>query len=179
MALESACLPVPSEVVMPFSGYLASIGRFSLWGAALVATFGNLIGSLLAYWVGYYGGRPLAQKYGEYLFIKNSDLERAEKWFEKYGSKTVFFSRLLPVVRTFISLPVGIARMDIKKFVLYTFAGSLPWNLALTYLGLAMGQNWKILEVYFHQFDILIGSVIIGGGLWWILSHFKKRALVD
>lgn len=177
MALESACIPIPSEIVMPFSGYLASIGQFSLWWAALAATVGNLLGSLAAYFVGYFGGRSLVQKYGRYLLIREDDLARAENWFKKYGSAAVFFSRLMPVVRTFISLPVGVARLDLKKFIVYTFVGSFPWNLGLTYIGLKLGQNWQALEGYFHRFDIVIGALIILGIGWWVWRHLASRKI--
>jgi membrane protein DedA with SNARE-associated domain len=175
MTLESACIPLPSEVVMPFSGYLVSVGQFSIFGVALAATVGNLIGSLVAYAVGYYGGRPLAQKYGQYLLIREDDLLRAERWFKKYGSSAVFFSRLLPIVRTFISLPVGVAKMDIKKFIAYTFLGSLPWNFFLAYVGLKLGQNWKSLGTYFHKFDIVIAAAIVLAIIWWLWRHLVQK----
>ena len=150
MALESACIPVPSEVIMPFSGFLVFEGRFALWPVVVWGAVGNLIGSIIAYLIGFYGGRPLVKKFGRYFLISAHDLEKADHWFKKYGQSTVFFSRLLPVVRTFISLPAGISRMNFKKFSFYTLAGSLPWSFALTYGGLIMGESWSSLKIYFE-----------------------------
>ena len=175
MTLESACIPIPSEVTMPFAGYLVSAGRFSLWQVALWGTVGNLAGSLLAYWLGFAGGRRLIEKYGKYILISQDDLEIADRWFKKYGTISVFFSRLLPIVRTFISFPAGIARMDLKKFVIYTVAGSIPWSLALAYLGVMAGENWDYLKVYFHKFDLVIGILFLAGIIWWVSRHFSKR----
>ena len=174
MALESACIPIPSEIIMPFSGYLVWEGRFVFWWVVLVGSLGNLIGSILSYLIGIYGGRPLIEKYGKYLLISHSDLDRADRWFLKYGGLAVFFSRVLPVIRTFISLPAGISRMNFIKFCIYTFFGSLPWCFILTYLGVIMNKNWNSLEVYFHKFDLLIGIIIILGIGWWIWRHAKS-----
>ncbi len=175
MALESACIPIPSEVIMPFSGFLVWEGRFILWQVVLWGAVGNLFGSIIAYVVGYFGGRKTIEKYGKYILISGHDLELADNWFKKYGQAAVFFSRLLPVVRTFISLPAGIARMDFKKFCLYTFLGSLPWSFFLTYAGLIAGENWNELKVYFHKFDLVIGIIIILGAIWWIRRHFLQK----
>jgi len=174
MALESACVPIPSEVVMPFSGYLVSAGSFSYLAVAFCATLGNLIGSLAAYAIGFYGGRPFIRRWGKYILLCEEELNYADQWFLKYGSAAVFFSRLLPIVRTFISLPAGIGKMNLKKFVAYTFLGSLPWNLGLTYIGVVLGQNWKNLETYFRKFDYVILIVIIFGVAWWVRSHILK-----
>ncbi len=175
MALESACIPIPSEVIMPFSGFLVHEGRFGFWLVVLWGTIGNLLGSWLAYWVGYVGGRPLIEKYGKYILLSRHDLEIADRWFEKYGQGTVFFSRLLPIIRTFISLPAGIAKMDFKKFSFYTFLGSLPWSFALTYAGVVMGENWEHLETYFRKFQWPIAILIIIGIIWWIWRHFHQN----
>jgi membrane protein DedA with SNARE-associated domain len=175
MALESACIPIPSEIVMPFSGYLVSLGRFSLWAVTLWATIGNLAGSLSAYLIGYYGGRPLVLKYGRYILISHDELNRADYWFSRYGSLTIFFSRMLPVIRTFISLPAGVARMNVLKFVIYTFFGSLPWNFGLAYIGLILGNQWNTLEHYFRKFDYLILLVLILIIAWFIKSHLVKK----
>jgi len=171
MALESACIPIPSEVIMPFSGYLVSTGRFVLWQVVLWGAVGNLLGSAVAYWVGFYGGRRLVEKFGKYVLISNHDLELADRWFKKYGQIAVFFSRLLPVVRTFISLPAGIARMDFKKFCLYTLLGSLPWSLALAFVGFKAGENWDYLKTYFHRFDVVFVILIVVGIIWWVWRH--------
>jgi membrane protein DedA with SNARE-associated domain len=173
MALESACIPIPSEVIMPFSGFLVFTGKFSLWQVALWGAVGNLAGSILAYWIGVYGGLPLIEKYGKYILISRRDLKRAHNWFEKHGQSTVFFSRLLPAVRTFISLPAGIARMNFKKFCFYTFTGSLLWSYVLAYAGLKAGENWQSLKIYFEKFDYLIVGVLILAIIWWIGHHFK------
>ncbi|MEK7160880.1 MAG: DedA family protein, partial [Patescibacteria group bacterium] len=131
-------------------------------------------GSIVAYAVGYWGGRRLIVNWGRYFLISVRDLELAEGWFKKYGQATVFFSRLLPIVRTFISLPAGIARMDFKKFCFYTFLGSFPWSFMLAYAGLIMGENWDGLKIYFHRFDYLIGGLIILGFIWWVGRHFYQ-----
>lgn len=161
MALESASIPIPSEIIMPFSGFLVFTGKFSLWPVVLWGTIGNLLGSIAAYWVGFWGGRPLIEKYGKYILISGHELAWADNWFLKYGGFSVFFSRLLPVVRTFISLPAGIARMPFGKFCFYTFLGSLPWAFVLTYTGFIMGENWQSLESYFRKFDWVIAAVVV------------------
>ena len=175
MALESACIPIPSEIIMPFSGYLVFMGRFLFWPVVIWGAIGNLLGSIACYWVGYYGGRPLIKKYGKYILISSHDLERADQWFQKYGQSTVFFSRLLPIVRTFISLPAGISRMNFTKFCFYTLVGSLPWSFALTYAGVIMGENWSTIKVYFEKFDLVIGGLVIFGIIYWIWRHLSQR----
>jgi len=175
MALESACIPIPSEVIMPFSGFLVSEGRFILWQTVVWGALGNLTGSIIAYCIGALGGRRLIAKYGRYILISGHDLDLADNWFAKYGQSAVFFSRLLPVVRTFISLPAGIARMDFKRFCFYTLLGSLPWSFFLAYIGMKLGENWEGLKIYFHKFDLAIGVIIILGIVWWVRRHFKSR----
>lgn len=171
MVLESACIPIPSEIIMPFSGFLAASGQFSLWLVVLAGAVGNLFGSIVAYLVGLYDGRPLVEKYGKYILISHRDLHRADRWFVKHGEGTVFFSRLLPVVRTFISLPAGIARMKFKKFCFYTLVGCLPWSFILAYSGLKMGENWEGLRTYFDKFNYLIAGLIVLGIIWWVWRH--------
>ncbi len=175
MALESACIPIPSEVIMPFSGFLVSSGEFNFWWVVVWGALGNLIGSLIAYGIGAAGGRPLIERYGKYILISHHDLNLADRWFRKYGQATVFFSRLLPIVRTFISFPAGISRMNLKKFSIYTLAGSLPWSFALAYAGLALGKNWESLEMYFREFQWVIAGLIILGIIWWIWRHIKNH----
>ncbi|MDQ1284362.1 MAG: Alkaline phosphatase [Patescibacteria group bacterium] len=175
MAIESACIPLPSEIIMPFSGYLVSTGEFTLWGVALAGAIGCVIGSVAAYWVGYYGGRPMAEKYGKYVLVTHHDLDIADNFFNKYGNWAVFFSRMMPVVRTFISLPAGIARMNFWQFVAYTFLGSLPFCYLLAYIGKKLGDNWNTLGVYFHKFDIIIGVVILAGLVWFIKRHLNIK----
>ena len=176
MAIESACIPLPSEIIMPFSGYLVSTGELNLWGVAVAGAVGCVLGSLVAYWVGMYGGRPFIEKYGRYILLSRHDLDIADRWFGKYGEIIVFVSRLLPAIRTFIAFPAGVARMNLPRFVIYTFAGSLPWCLGLAYVGQKLGEQWDkndTLKTWFHRFDFLIG---IAGALfiiWWVWRHIK------
>jgi len=174
MAFESANIPLPSEIIMPFSGYLVYIGQFNIWWTAVFGAFGCLVGSIVSYSLGYYGGRPLIEKYGKYILVSHHDLDRAESWFKKHGEVTVLFSRLLPIVRTYISFPAGVAEMDIRKFSLYTFLGSFPWCLALAYFGLKLGQSWESLKRYFHGLDWLILALILVGIGWWVWRHLRK-----
>lgn len=162
MAIESASIPLPSEVIMPFSGHLAGKGDFNLILVTLSGAIGCLLGSMVAYLIGAHGGRPWVERYGRYIFISRKDLDLADRWFSKHGEVVIFLSRLLPVVRTFISLPAGMARMNIPRFALYTFLGSLPWCFGLAYAGVILGENWHALESYFRQFDLLIGIVLLG-----------------
>ncbi|KKR03586.1 MAG: hypothetical protein UT31_C0015G0012 [Parcubacteria group bacterium GW2011_GWF2_39_13b] len=173
MVLESACIPIPSEITMPFAGFLVWQGQFNLWQLIFWGALGNLAGSIIAYAIGYYGGRPLIEKYGKYIFVSKRDLETADKWFLKYGQSAAFFSRLLPVIRTFISLPAGIAKMNFKKFCLYTFLGSLLWSYFLAYAGLIMGENWSSLRIYFEKFDFVIIAIAIIGVIWWARRHVR------
>jgi membrane protein DedA with SNARE-associated domain len=174
MAIESACIPLPSEVIMPFAGFLAAQGRFSLWAVSLAGALGCVVGSVVAYAVGAWGGRAFIEKYGKYILISRHDLELADSFFNKHGSAAIFFSRLMPVVRTFISLPAGIAKMNFTKFVVYTFLGSLPWCWALALIGKKLGDHWDSLSPYFHKFDFVIVMVIIVGAVWYIRRHVKK-----
>jgi membrane protein DedA with SNARE-associated domain len=175
MAIESACIPLPSEVIMPFSGYLVTMKRFSLIGTGVAGTFGCVVGSVAAYYVGMYGGRPLIERYGKYILISHKDLDVADRWFLRYGDAVIFFSRLLPVIRTFISFPAGVARMNMVKFVTYTFVGSFPWCLGLAYIGMILGKNWETIKVYFHRFDYLIGAVILLGIGIFLWKHLKRN----
>ena len=176
MAIESACIPLPSEIIMPFSGYLVSTGELNLWGVATAGAIGCVLGSLVAYWVGMYGGRPFIEKYGRYILLSRHDLDIADRWFAKYGEVIVFVSRLLPAIRTFIAFPAGVARMNLSRFVIYTFAGSLPWCLALAYVGQKLGEQWDQdprLKMWFHRFDFLIGIAAVLFVGWWIWRHVK------
>jgi len=169
MAIESANIPLPSEVILPFGGYLVSQSKLTFWGAVLAGTVGGTFGSIASYALGNWGGLPLLLRYGRYVHITESRLEQATRWFDHYGEKTVFFARLLPVIRTFISLPAGIARMNFGRFVVYTFLGSLPWSALLTYVGVKLGENWRAIEPLFRQFDIVIILAVIGLIIyyWW------------
>ena len=176
MGIESACIPLPSEIIMPFSGYLVSRGEMNLWGVGVAGAVGCVLGSLVAYWVGMYGGRPFIEKYGKYILLSHHDLDLADRWFAKYGEVIVFVSRLLPAIRTFIAFPAGVARMNLTRFVIYTFAGSLPWCLALAYVGQKLGEQWDkddTLKTWFHRFDFLIGIAGVLFVTWWIWRHIK------
>jgi membrane protein DedA with SNARE-associated domain len=178
MAIESACIPLPSEVIMPFSGYLVYLGRFHLLWVATVGALGCNLGSLVAYEIGYYGGRPLVERYGAYILLSKNELDLADRFFARWGDATVFFSRLLPVIRTFIALPAGIARMPRLRFHVYTFVGSWPWCLGLAWVGMKLGEKWETdpqLKMWFHRFDALIAGAILIGALWFVWSRWQHR----
>ena len=175
MAIESACIPLPSEIIMPFSGYLVGQGRFSLWGVAVAGAVGCNLGSIVAYAVGAYGGRPFLERYGRYVLLTRGDLAWADRWFARYGEATVFFSRLLPVIRTFIALPAGIARMDFLRFNVYTFLGSLPWCLGLAWLGLKLGEHWEeTIRPVFEKLDLLIGLLLAAALVWFVRARLRQ-----
>ncbi len=173
MGIESACIPLPSEIIMPFSGYLVSVGRFKLGWVAVAGALGCNLGSLAAYYLGAMGGRPLVERYGRYVLFTRHDLETADRFFARYGDWAVFLARLLPVVRTFIALPAGVARMNFFRFNVYTFLGSLPWCWVLAYAGLKLGPRWTILREYFHRFDLVIGVLILIGLAWFVRNRWK------
>src|ERR1043166_6033662 len=176
MAIESACIPLPSEIIMPFSGYLVYTGRFNIWLVSIAGAFGCVVGSLVAYWIGMYGGRPLIEEDGKYILISRHDLDLADRWFDRFGEIIVFVSRLLPAIRTFIAFPAGVARMNLTKFVIYTFAGSLPWCLGLASVGQKLGEKWNkddTHKTWFHRFDFVIGIVGVLAVSWWIWRHIK------
>ncbi|WP_407307058.1 DedA family protein [Desulfosporosinus sp. SB140] len=175
MAIESACIPLPSEIILPFTGYMVFLGRFTLWQATIAATLGNLFGALVAYYIGLWGGRPFIKRFGRYIFIHDRELSNAERLFERRGELTVFIGRLLPVVRTFISLPAGIARMNAVKMAIYTVAGALPWCLMLIIVGQKLGENWNTLKPLFHRLDLFVGILILMLLGYWIN---KKRKLL-
>lgn len=156
MAIESACIPIPSEIVMTFSGYLVSLKTMSLLGITLAGTLGSLLGSLAAYALGAYGGLPLLERYGHFLLISPYDLQRTHAWFERHGQLTVFVGRLLPIVRTFISLPAGVGRMPLLPFMLYSATGSAIWCAGLGWIGLRLGQHWRALGPYMHKIDDVV-----------------------
>jgi membrane protein DedA with SNARE-associated domain len=175
MAIESACVPLPSEIIMPFSGFLVAKGNFTLWGVTLAGSIGSVVGSAIAYYAGLWGGRGFIEKYGKYILITKHDLDIADRFFNKYGGSAVFFSRMLPVVRTFISLPAGIAKMNFWKLSIYTFLGSVPWCFFLAYVGKKLGDQWDTLGVYFHKFDIIIVILFFIGVAWFIKRHIGIR----
>ncbi len=155
MTLESALIPIPSEAVIPFAGFLAYMGEMNIWLIVLVSSLANLTGSIIAYYIGKYLGRGFVERYGKYVLLNMHHLELVEGWFEKYGSPTVFFCRMLPVIRTYNALPAGMGKMNFSKFCIYTFIGSIPWNLALVIIGYKLKENWSILEKYSLYIDIL------------------------
>ncbi len=173
MGIESCCVPLPSEVIMPYAGYLCTTGRFDIWLVALAGAVGCVVGSIAAYYLGMYGGRPLILKYGKYILMSHHDLDMADRWFERRGDITVFIARLLPVIRTFIAFPAGVNRMDMRKFIIYTLLGSFPWCLMLAYVGVKVGENIEVLKPYFHRFDAVIGVVLVAGITFWIWRHVK------
>lgn len=173
MAIESCNIPLPSEAILPFAGYLVSKGIMSLHTAAFAGAFGCVLGSIPSYYLGYFGGRPFIEKYGKWFLISRHDLELADKWEQKYGNLAFFICRMLPIVRTFISLPAGILKADFKQFIFYTFLGSLIWSYPLVYVGMKLGEHSEVLKHFWHKFDIAI--VLILGILFvlYLINHFK------
>ncbi|HKD67650.1 MAG TPA: DedA family protein [Candidatus Binataceae bacterium] len=175
MAIESACIPLPSEVIMPFAGYLVSTGRFGLQAVAVAGAVGCLLGSLVAYFIGATGGRQAFERYGRYVLISTHELELADRFFERWGSLTVFVARLLPVVRTFIAFPAGVSRMELWRFSIYTLLGSYPWCLMLAYAGMKLGQHWHDLGPYFHRFDDLIAVLLALAIAGFLYARLRGR----
>ncbi len=177
MTLESALIPLPSEITMPFAGFLASQGRINFWLVVLVGALANLAGSLITYWIGSRGRERVhlwVKSYGKYLLITVSEVETAERWFKSHGEAIAFFSRLLPVVRTFISLPAGMSGMNVKKFALYTFAGAFLWSAFLAYVGVVLGRNWHSLEPIFRRFQFMIVGILVALIVWYFWHKIKK-----
>ncbi len=178
MTIESACIPLPSEVIMPFAGFVVSEGKMTLLGITIAGVLGNLVGSWIAYFVGLKGGRPFLEKYGKYVLISHRKLDMAHTWFERYGHEAVFISRMLPVIRTFISLPAGIAEMDFKKFTVYTILGCIPWVIFLGYIGVQLGPHWEQIRSYFHILDIFVGIGIVAV-IIYIIYHYRNKNSID
>lgn len=181
MGIESACIPLPSEIIMPFAGYLVFTGRFTLLWAATAGAIGCNLGSVVAYEIGFYGGRPLIEKYGSYILMGRHDLDRADRFFQRFGSAAVFIGRLLPVIRTFIALPAGIARMPRLRFHIYTFVGSWPWCLGLAWIGMKLGERWHSdprLSHWLHRLDAVVLVLLVMGVIWFVRSHWKNRMQV-
>ncbi len=179
MTAESALIPIPSEVTMPFAGYLITLGKFNFYLVVLVGALANLFGSILAYGLGFYGKeavvRKLIKNFGKWLLISEKEFDNSNKWFRKYGEKIVFFSRVLPIVRTYISLPAGVANMNFWRFSIFTFVGSLLWSYFLTYIGIILGKNWNSLEIYYRRFEFLIVAVAVLLLAYYIYHKLKKR----
>lgn len=188
MAIESACIPLPSEIIMPFAGYLAFKGQLTflgigagdpvaqIWIAGIFGALGCNLGSIPAYEVGAWGGPMAVQKVGRFVWLHMGHLEQAQRFFARFGAWAIFVGRLLPVIRTFIALPAGIARMDRTRFHIYTFVGSLPWCLALAWIGFKLGENWNTLGHWFHRLDAVIGVLLLVGVGWFVYDHLKHRA---
>jgi membrane protein DedA with SNARE-associated domain len=176
MSIESACIPLPSEIIMPYGGYLVSMhpDKYNIWMMGISGSLGEVLGSTIAYHVGMFGGRPIVEKYGKYILVRHKDLDKADAWFTKYGDTTIFFSRLMPVVRTFISFPAGVSKMPFWRFIIYTFLGSLPWCLALAYVGKILGDRWDSIKNYFHGADVVIGVVLAVLLALYIYHHIKS-----
>jgi membrane protein DedA with SNARE-associated domain len=178
MAIESACIPLPSEIIMPFAGYLVSTGRFNLWLTALAGAIGCNIGSTIAYYVGVYGGRRFVERWGSHVLLDIKDLDRAERFFARFGTPAVLIGRLLPVVRTFIALPAGMARMPQMPFQIYTFVGSYVWCLALAYVGMQLGAKWDSdprLAAVLHRLDAVIVVVVVAAVGWFLWHRLRRR----
>ena len=175
--LESAAIPIPSEVVVPFSGFLASRGEFSLWGVILVATGANLAGSLFLYWIGKSGARWVLEKYGRYVLISPHHLETGDRWFHRYGVRAVFWGRMLPVVRTFISLPAGVARMGLVQFISWTFLGALPWNAGLAYAGFKAGERWHTIHDSLHWVSYGVVVVLALAVVYYLWQHIRSSRI--
>ena len=179
MLAESACIPFPSEVTMLVGGWYAATGDLNFFWVGAAGVLGNLVGSWIAYGVGRTMGRGVLDRYGKYVLIRSHDIDKAEVWWERYGEAATFFSRLLPVIRTFISLPAGIAKMPLGKFTLYTFLGVIPWTYALTYLGVVVEDNWERVLAYFDIPTLIIGSVILIAAGYWYYRRRKQRRSVE
>jgi membrane protein DedA with SNARE-associated domain len=175
MVAESACLPIPSEATMLFAGFNVSEGEYSLFTVTAVGVFANLVGSWIAYAIGYFGRIDILEKHGKKLHIKPKHLKWADDWFQRYGDATVFFSRMLPIIRTFISLPAGVARMPFWRFTVLTIAGCLPWVFLLAYIGKVSGDNWEQWKEHLHYVDYAVIAAIVLGAVWLFLRYRRRR----
>jgi membrane protein DedA with SNARE-associated domain len=175
MILESMIFPLPSELVMPFAGFLISQGKFSWFGVIVASTLGTLIGSLISYYIGKYGGNKLVLKYGNFFFLDVDDLKKTEKWFMTRGEMTIFVSRFIPAVRHVISIPAGIGKMDLKKFCVYTLLGGAIWNTFLAWLGFIVGENWNKIKVYSEYISIPIAIILLIVLIWFIIKHIRHK----
>jgi membrane protein DedA with SNARE-associated domain len=178
MAIQSACVPIPSEVIMPLAGYALAHTQMQLVLLATVASLASNLGSIPAYWVGARGGRPMVERYGSFMLLSRRDLDLVDRFFDRYGSITVLIGRMLPIVRTFIAFPAGVAKMNQLRFHIYTFIGSWPWCYALAYAGMKLGATWNTdprFKAIFHRFHVAVELVLIAGFLWFVISHWKNR----
>jgi membrane protein DedA with SNARE-associated domain len=178
MAIQSACIPIPSEVIMPLAGYALAHSQWDLIILATVASLASNLGSIPAYWVGARGGRPMVERYGSFMLLSRRDLDLVDRFFDRYGSITVLIGRMLPIVRTFIAFPAGVAKMNQLRFHIYTFIGSWPWCYALAYAGMKLGATWNTdprFKALFHRFHVAVELVLVAGFLWFVISHWKNR----
>ncbi len=177
MALESMIFPIPSEVVMPFAGFLISQGQFSFAGILIFSSLGSLAGSLFSYYVGKFGGHKLILKYGKYFLLDEHDLRKTEKWFATKGEKTIFIGRFIPVVRHLISFPAGVGKMNLRRFSLYTLLGAACWNMLLAYIGYISGKNWAAIRQYTEPVSMIVAILLVIGFCWFVLRHWwhKRR----
>jgi membrane protein DedA with SNARE-associated domain len=178
MAIQSACIPIPSEVIMPLAGYALAHSQWDLILLATAASLASNLGSIPAYWVGAHGGRPMVERYGSYLLLSRHDLDRVDHFFDRFGSIAVLIGRMLPIIRTFIAFPAGIAKMNKWKFHIYTFIGSWPWCYALAWVGMKLGATWNSdprFKEIFHRFHLAVELVLVTGFLWFVISHWKNR----
>jgi membrane protein DedA with SNARE-associated domain len=173
MAIQTIAIPMPSEVIIPFAGSLVTAGRFSLIGIALTGCLGSSLGAAVAYFIGFKGGRPLVEKYGKFILISRHDLQMADDFFAKHGTKAAFLGMLLPVVRSFISFPAGISKVKFWKFEVYVFLASFIWSLILAYIGFKLGENWMSLRDKFKSLDYIIVVLIVLGAVWWVQRHIR------
>ena len=174
MALEGSFIPVPSEIILPFSGYLASEGRFSIWAIAFVGALGNIVGTLFTYMVARYLGLPFLYKYGKYVLVTRRDIEHAHRLFQNYGVPIIFLTRLVPGIRGFLPIPAGIARMNIPLFAAYVFIGSFLWSLLLTYIGVVVGKNWEVFSGYVHEVGTAAVILMIAVAFWWFRRQYMQ-----
>jgi membrane protein DedA with SNARE-associated domain len=182
MAVQSACIPIPSEVIMPFAGAALAHGQMDLIVLATLASLASNLGSIPAYWVGAKGGRPMVERYGSWLLLSRHDLDRVDNFFARFGTIAVLVGRMLPIVRTFIAFPAGVAKMNQLKFHVYTFVGSWPWCYALAYIGMKLGDEWQTdprLKEAFHRFHLGVEAVLAVGLVWFVASHWKNRIRTD
>lgn len=175
MAFDNANIPIPSEITMSFAGYLVTTARFTYWGAIAAGTIGSIIGSIVSYALGYYGGRPFVIKYGRFVLISKRDLARADQMFAKWGNAIAFFSRLMPILRTFISLPAGITKMSFLQFTVYTAIGSLIWSWLLVQLGVVVGENYETIRDKFHGLDYAVAGLLVVGFVTWVYHFIKEQ----
>jgi membrane protein DedA with SNARE-associated domain len=182
MGIESACIPLPSEIIMPFAGFVVYQGHLNLFWAATAGAVGCNLGSVVAYWIGAKGGRPMVERYGKWVLMSHHDLDRMTEFFAKYGSITVLLGRLLPVVRTFIAFPAGIAKMPQLRFHIYTFLGSWPWCFALAYVGMKLGEKWHTdprFHEAFHRFHLAVEIALVALVVWFVWSHLKRGRVAE